>query len=443
MKVDTKKPFWCNREDGAKLALVQLPDNHSEAYWVCNEIQRLHTEEKIPYRASAVFYRTNAQSRSFEEELIKQGIPYAMVGGTAFYERKEIKDLLAYATLLVNPADLISFQRVVNEPKRKLGPRSVQKLYSYALSTQQPILTAAYQVYQAGRASGLSNAASREFGLFARLFDHWRERADELSLPQLLDLIFHESGYFEMLDADKDPQTQSRIENVLELINASGDYEEDFRLERDEPPTTLDILQGFLENITLISEQDQLEDAEDKVILMTIHGAKGLEFPYVFLTGMEDGLFPHMNSLNSKEGLEEERRLCYVGITRGMNRVYLTLAESRRLYNRIERTIPSRFLDEIPSSCIEDVSWGHVLSDRYLTDYIYDGEHQDHEYFVPSRQVSRESDFQPGDMVNHRSFGFGVVLDVEGEGQQARISVDFQNFGKKILIQEYARMEKV
>ncbi len=427
-----KKTLWTEKEEGEKLGIVQLPDEISEAMWVIGEASRLHEEQKTPYGHIAVFYRTNSQSRVFEEECIKRGIPYHLIGNIAFYERKEIKDVLAYCRLMVNPADTVSFQRIVNVPRRKLGSKSVQQLFEYAALMKSPILKAAKAIRNEQQEASINRTARDQFARFASMFEHWHSKSKEYSLSQLVETIVQESGYKQMLEEDNDPQSQARLDNINEFISAADQFEEDYEADVTTPIDAVVKLEAFLEKVALISQIDQLDENTDALILMTLHGAKGLEFPYVFLSGMEEGLFPHFKSLDSAEALEEERRLCYVGITRGQNRVYLTHADSRRLYGKQEWTRPSRFLREIPAKFVEKISWS-VLGPSVEKTFKKE----------ECPQKFDLEDLMPGDMVNHRSFGFGVVIEVEGEGGKARITVDFQNFGKKTLIQEFARLTKV
>lgn len=430
------KTLWTAKEDGDPIGVIRLPDDSAEAYWVCDEIQRLHSQKNLAFRDFAVFYRTNAQSRQFEEECIRRGVPYNIVSGLAFYERMEIKDALAYARLLVNPSDRVSFERVVNVPKRKLGAVTVSKLIDYADRSKKNILRAAWDT-ASDRGSGLSAAAAAAFHQFADVFRYCHSRAAELTLAELFNELLNRSGYRAYWEAESDPQSDARLENIDELINAASQFEADIRRnEGSQPIDSIMMLEGFLENATLVSDQDSVNENEDKVSFMTIHAAKGLEFPCVFMVGMEEQLFPHQRSLDEPNDLEEERRLCYVGVTRAKVKLYLSHVESRRQHGRFEWAQPSRFIEEIPSRYREELSWRGAdhLKHPYPTDNF-----TIHDELI----VQEDASFQSGDMVNHRSFGFGVVLGVEGEGGKARITVDFQNVGQKILIQEYARLQKV
>ncbi len=426
------KTLWTDGETGEKVKIINLFDQNAEAYWIGDEIQRLNSEQKIPYGHQAIFYRTNAQSRLFEEECVKRGIPYSIVGATAFYQRKEIKDAIAYARMLVNPSDVVSFERIVNVPKRKLGKKSVQTLIDYASRTKISILQAAAGISSVGRESGLGPAALKAFDRFARMIDRWRSLAADLSLLDLVETILRESGYLAMLENSLDPQDRAREENLEELVGAIGIFEEDFLTEQDASISSLVTLQAYLENAALVSDVDQMKDSDEAVIMMTLHAAKGLEFPAVYMVGMEEGLFPHERSLFAETDaeMEEERRLCYVGITRARERIYMTHASSRRIYNQQDdhRRI-SRFIDEIPQDYKETISCNSAM------DHLIEPIGEDLE--------GKDNCFVPGDMVNHRTFGFGVVVAVEGEDGNARITVDFQQWGEKLLAQAYARLVKV
>ena len=426
------KALWTQQDEGDAIGVIRLPDDISESFWVADEIQRLHNQQNVPYKQFAVFYRTNAQSRTFEEECIKRGVPYNIVAGTAFYDRREIKDALAYARLLINPADAVSFERVVNIPKRKLGAVTVGRLTDYANRSNQPILLAAWYAAD-DPASGLSPAAKKAFRDFASIFRVCRDKADDMSMSQLLDDLYKRSGYIQYWKEESDPQADARIENVEELVSAAAAFETDMQHATSAPINTLMMLEGFLENASLVSDQDSVTTGTDQIQFMTLHSAKGLEFPYVFMVGMEEQLFPHARTLDDKKEVEEERRLCYVGITRAMKKLYLTYVESRRIHGQSNWALPSRFIEEIPSKYREELTWRGLDSGAPAP------------ISIPERFQTVDPDevFLPGDMVNHRSFGFGVVMGVQGEGGKSRITVEFQDAGMKTLVQEYARLQKV
>ncbi len=436
-----EKKLWTDNTDGDKAGIVNLPDEESEAFWIGEQIQKLNQEDKVPLGDIAVFYRVNAQSRLIEEECVRRSLAYSIVGSTAFYQRKEIKDIMAYARLMINPSDYASFERIINIPKRKLGKVSLQKLVDFAERAQLPILDAALQAKEAGEESGLALATRKAFHQFASLYQRWTDEANDISLVELFDRITRQSGYMKVLEDSLDIQDQTRLENIKELINAAGQFEDDIEETLGEetaaPTTTLLTLQAFMENTALVSEVDNLKDSDEALVLMTIHSAKGLEFPYVFMAGMEEMLFPHKRSIesNALADMEEERRLCYVGITRAKKQVYLTHACSRRLYQFRETALPSRFLEEIPAQFKETINWSTFKYDE-----------QEEELLQSSRRSSRktlETNFTESDSVTHRTFGLGVIIEIDGEGPKAHITVDFQSVGKKTLVQQFARLTKV
>ncbi len=430
-----EKTLWSASTEGEKIGVVRLPEESSEAYWIGDQIQTLHEEEKVPYHDIAIFYRTNAQSRLFEEECMHRRIPYHVVGAVAFYERKEIKDILAYCRLLVNPADTVSFLRIVNEPKRKLGKVSTGKLLDFADRYDLPILEAARQAREAGMQTNMAAKTCEAFYQFAHLFQHWKNQYRDMSLGELMEAIMKDSGYRDMFESSRDPQEAARLENLDEILNAAAKFGEELQRESDSTVDAITAMETYLQDVSLVSDTDNLDVTEDTLTLMTLHSAKGLEFPYVFITGIEHGLLPHKNSIYDPEALEEERRLCYVGITRAQRKIFMTYAECRRMYGNTEITTPSEFLDEIPKEYLEEVHWrGYDIQEEAAINR----ELQRAQTFAPY-----DDHFQAGDMVNHRSFGFGVVTGIEGEGPSARITIDFQEIGKKVLIQEYAKLQKV
>lgn len=432
------KKIFTKNEPGEKITVMPASDEAMEADWISDEINRIREENIQPYANFAVFYRVNAQSRLLEEAFVKKGMPYKLVGTTAFYQRKEIKDVIAYLKLLANPADAVSFERIINEPKRKLGAKSVEKLMQFAEARQVSILHAAYVIPSDGIESGLSTAAKTGFGQFARQYAKWKEDTIEGTLAGLVRKIVEESGYWDMLESSVDEQDKARVENIEEFYNACYQFESTYESEDDQEVVTPHLLLGkFLEQSALVSDQDTLVDEDEGVVMMTIHSSKGLEFPYVFMTGMEEELFPHSNALYAdrpEPEIEEERRLCYVGMTRAKSKLYMTYAYARRLYNRSGYTMPSRFIKEIPDEYKEETGGAPSRRESSIMDFSA---------YTGSQTPKKDEVFVAGDMVNHRSFGLGVIVDVQGEGKSAYITIDFQEFGKKTLVQEYARLMKV
>jgi DNA helicase II / ATP-dependent DNA helicase PcrA len=334
------KQLWTEGGAGVQIVRYRAEDEYDEAAWVTTEIGRLREFEGVGAKDVAVFYRTNAQSRALEEELVRSGIGYKVVGGTRFYDRREVKDLLAYLRLVVNPADEVSGRRIVNVPRRAVGEASVTRMLNWARHNHRPFADALEHAAEAGVTAKAARGAAELAGLLAEL----RQMADAGVGPGgLLDAVADRTGYRAALEAEDTLEAHGRLENIAELAGAAADY---------------DGLDEFLESVALVADSDEL-DAGDRVSLMTLHTAKGLEFPAVFLVGLEDGVFPHLRALEDPRQLEEERRLCYVGITRAQERLYVTHAWSRTLWGATSHAIPSRFLSELPAELVRDVasSW--------------------------------------------------------------------------------------
>jgi len=419
-----KKELWTEDEGGELVQLSELSDEHEEARWVAAEIERLGEEHGVERSDVAVFYRTNAMSRVLEDTLNRFDVPYQVIGGTKFYERAEIKDAVAYLSLLVNPADLVSFQRVVNSPRRGIGNTTQGKLASHANTTGLPIWEAIERVEEV---PGLSGKAIKNVGRFYEIMATLRERADEEGpVATLLETVLNESGYLEALAAERTVEAEGRAENLEALVAGAAEFD----LERErEGESEVAPLEEYLQQISLYSEQDSLQDEQELVTLMTLHNAKGLEYDTVFIVGCEDGAFPHMRALE-EGGEEEERRLCYVGITRARRRLYMTWARERSLFGRSERNLPSRFVDEIPVELTErhstaaqslGTSWGTPTANTVDA--------------VQPLDPGPALELQTGDDVVHASFGDGVVTGVEpggvivvrfsGDGTERKLMADY------------------
>ncbi len=343
------KDLWTDRGEGEMIVRYRADDEHDEAAWVAEEVRR-HRAEARGYDDVAVLYRTNAQSRVLEEVFVRVGIPYRVVGGVRFYERREVKDVLAYLRLLVNPADDVACDRVVNVPKRGVGAKSLAALVAHAGRQRQSLLAACRE---ASRVNGLSGRAVGGVQGFVEVVDELREAAEDgTDVADLVALAWDRSGYMAELEAEDTVEAEGRIENLRELRSVAADLDE-----RGEVAAGLPRLATFLETTTLVSDQDELDGAPDgQVTLMTLHAAKGLEYPTVFLVGLEDGVFPHVRTLSDPDELEEERRLAYVGITRAQDRLYLTHAEHRTLWGGSSYNPPSRFVGEIPAELVRERS---------------------------------------------------------------------------------------
>ncbi len=340
------KRLWTEKEGGEPVQLAELGDEHEEARWVAAEIERLGEEHGVARSDVAVFYRTNAMSRVLEDTLVRFELPYQVIGGTKFYERAEIKDAVAYLSLLVNPADQVSFARIVNSPRRGIGNTSQGRLAAYANTAG---LTIWEVMERAEDVPGLSAAAIKAVSRFYETMEGLRARAESSPVAAVLEAVLSESGYLEALAAERTVEAEGRAENLEELVGVAAEF--DLNREREGASETPP-LEEFLQQVSLVSDQDSIQAEEQLVTLMTLHNAKGLEYDAVFVVGCEDGAFPHMRALE-EGGEEEERRLCYVAITRARERLYMTWARERRLFGRAEHNLPSRFIDELPAELVE------------------------------------------------------------------------------------------
>jgi DNA helicase-2/ATP-dependent DNA helicase PcrA len=397
------KQLWTEISGGEPVRLSELTDEHEEARWVAGEIGRLAEEDGVKGEDVAVFYRTNAMSRVLEDTLVRFELPYQVIGGTKFYERAEVKDAVAYLSLLVNPSDQVSFARIVNSPRRGIGNTSQGRLTSHANTTGLPIWEVAERVEEV---PGLSAAAIKAVSRFHETMEGLRARADEAPVAELLEAVLRETGYLDALAAERTIEAEGRAENLEELVGMAAEFDANHEIEGDGEVSPLE---EFLQQISLYTQQDDLREEESLVTLMTLHNAKGLEYDTVFLVGCEDGAFPHMRALE-EGGEEEERRLCYVGITRARRRLYMTWARERRLFGRAERNLPSRFIDELPA----DLTERHSSAPGAAAGIGWES--------TPAGAGAAPIDpgptleLQTGDDVVHASFGDGVVTAVEPGG---------------------------
>jgi DNA helicase II / ATP-dependent DNA helicase PcrA len=422
------KSLWTDLGEGDPVKVRELDDEHAEARFVVGEIERL-VDEGVSRAEIAVFYRTNAQSRVLEDTLVRREIGYQVIGGTKFYERAEIKDAIAYLTILQNPQDVVSFSRVANSPKRGIGQTSQSRVLAHATTMGIPVWDAAADP---ASVPGLGTAAIRAFERFMTTMTSLRERAQEnVPVGDLLEAILQETGYLEALEAERTIEAQGRTENLEELVGAAREFDARGPLSGDGEAT----LERYLQEVALVADADSRRDDEGLVTLMTLHNAKGLEYPIVFMIGCEEGVFPHSRSLD-EGSLEEERRLCYVGITRAMRDLYLTYARRRAVFGAQSYGLPSRFLSEIPPDLTDQqgalqaigavaaagaprpraMSWSSASSDTPSVDY------------------------RMGDDVIHAAFGEGVVVGVEPGGI---VVVRFASDGsERKLMAEYAPIQK-
>jgi len=450
-----EKSLWTENSEGQSVVCYVGSDERDEASYVVNRIQRLHELEGRPYNDFAILYRTNAQSRALEERLMKASTPYRVFSGLKFYQRMEIKDILAYLQVLYNPADQVSFARVLNVPKRGLGDSTLQKILEYADEQGMPVLDA---ILEAEYIPDLSTRAKKPLIAFAHTMQGLVDFARESSVTDLVERILDKTGYKAILEADDTPEAETRLENLLEFLSVTAEYDakaaQNELNDGVEETETVAGLSGFLEQVSLVADIDDLDQAEQAVALMTMHSAKGLEFPVVFVVGMEDGIFPSSRSLIEPIVLEEERRLCYVAITRAREKLYLCNTEMRMLYGKTQYNQPSRFLMEIPSDLLTEIDpldppkRGPAQSkSTRRRDTMSDRT-------IPLGSGSWEKDFgspliikggeahQVGEKVEHATFGRGIIVSIKGEGNQAELTIVFDG-GIKKLIAEYAKLTKL
>ncbi|HEY6654670.1 MAG TPA: UvrD-helicase domain-containing protein [Solirubrobacterales bacterium] len=417
------KNLWSDLGEGEKIQVVELEDEHAEARFVAGEIEELIDQHGMSRDEIAVFYRTNAHSRVLEDILVRYELPYQVIGGTKFYERAEIKDAIAYLQLMVNPADEVSFSRVINSPRRGIGDTSQGRLRNHANTTGRTIWEIALEPEAV---PGLGGAAIRSVSRFTELIEELRAEFEGGAVADLLKALLERSGYLDALRAERTIEAEGRIENLEELVGVAAEFDANRQVEG---PSELEPLEEFLQAISLYTDQDDLKRDESKVTLMTLHNAKGLEYDAVFIIGCEEGVFPHSRSL--EEGNEEEeRRLAYVGITRARKRLWMTHARSRRMFAGRETGFPSRFLSELPEQLVEREG----TEEQALTGWSLGGNG------APAPRADPSLSFATGDDVTHASFGEGVVTAVEPGGV---IVVRFANDGaERKLMADYAPLRK-
>ncbi|TQS71902.1 DNA helicase PcrA [Ornithinibacillus gellani] len=431
------KNLWTENPDGKKIHYFQGSTEQEEALFITEKIQTLRREEGISPNDIAILYRTNAQSRAVEDTLMKSGVSYQMVGGTKFYERKEIKDMVAYLRLITNPEDDLSFERVVNEPKRGIGKTSVERLRAYATEHGISFFAAVREVDFIGVSARAANALAG----FADLITSLSQQQEFLTATDMVEAVLERTGYEQMLKNEQTLEAQSRLENLEEFMTVTQNFEE--KSEEDKT------LVAFLTDLALIADIDSVDEEdpenEDKITLMTLHAAKGLEFPVVFLIGLEENVFPHSRSMFDQDEMEEERRLAYVGITRAEKQLYLTHARMRTLYGRTNMNPISRFINEIPTDLVEGIDQEEKIP--------FGGRAQTTKSEAPGlkRRAQRlqktsgaESEaWMPGDKADHKKWGVGTVVKVQGEGEAMELDVAFPApTGIKRLLAKFAPITK-
>ncbi len=439
------KNLWTESGPGEAIVRFHADDEVDEAQFVANELARLHDGGDHRWGDMAVFYRTNAQSRVMEEYLMRVGIPYRVIGGTRFYDRREIKDALAYLRAAVNPSDEVSVKRVVNTPKRGVGDTSVGKIDSFAQRHGYTFT----QALERAEDAGVSGSGLRGIAAYLSLMSSFADDVEK-GPAVVLEAILRDSGYLDELEEDRSIEAETRLENLQELIGVARQFE------------TVD---EFLEQVSLVADTDDLDDEDSAVVLMTLHAAKGLEFPAVFILGFEDGVFPHLRALTEPDELEEERRLCYVGLTRAEERLYLTNAWSRTLFGQSQYNPPSRFLDEIPAGLLVEAD-GSRGRRRTSTSFGSSGSSNHggspaggsggggfagRNTLVdaalrprgPEPSGADELHLRAGDDVQHNKWGEGVILDVRGSGDKTEAVVRFPSVGEKTLLLAWAPLQKL
>jgi DNA helicase II / ATP-dependent DNA helicase PcrA len=424
------KKLWTENPEGQKIVYYEAMNESDEAQFVAGKIKEYVDSGKRRYSDFAILYRTNAQSRVMEEVLLKSNIPYQIVGGLKFYDRKEIKDVLAYLRVIANPNDDISLLRIINVPKRGIGVSSIDKIVSYASENGLSVFEALGELEHIG----LSARTAASLIEFRRQLEQWAQLQEYVSVTELVEEVLDKSGYREMLKAEKTLEAQSRLENIDEFLSVTKHFE---NVSEDKS------LIAFLTDLALISDIDQLNEMngedQDAVVLMTLHSAKGLEFPVVFLIGMEEGIFPHSRSLDDEDEMEEERRLAYVGITRAEEELFLTSAQMRTLFGYTNINPVSRFIREIPEELVERVnkrtSWTSAAAGKQTTV---------RKIAIASSTGGEAIPWKVGDKVEHKKWGIGTVVSVRGEGDDKELDIAFPSpIGIKRLLAKFAPITKV
>ncbi|HEL0563898.1 DNA helicase PcrA [Streptococcus equi subsp. zooepidemicus] len=459
------KKLWTQNADGEQIVYYRANDERDEAVFVASTISNMCLELGKSFKDFAVLYRTNAQSRTIEEALLKSNIPYTMVGGTKFYSRKEIRDVIAYLTVVANPSDNLSFERIVNEPKRGIGPGTLDKLRQFAYGQGQSLLEAASSLEQ----SPLKGKAAQAMLALASLLSDLRADLDQLSITALAEALLEKTGYLDMLRVQNTLESQARIENIEEFLSVTKSFD-DLSAQRQEHEAGIDRLGRFLNDLALIADSDDGNAETAEVTLMTLHAAKGLEFPVVFLIGMEEGVFPLARAAEDQDELEEERRLAYVGITRAEECLFLTNANTRTLFGKSSYNRPTRFLKEMSEDLLSfqglarpaHASFGVTFSQQgqrqfgtgmSLSEAIQSRKSMAQPAraaskptplpFGPNAATSKQAiDWQIGDIAHHKKWGAGTVLEVKGSGKTMELTISFPDVGLKKLLASVAPIEK-
>lgn len=431
-----EKTLWTSNPDGENIYYFQASNERDEAYYVVDKIKEITRKKDIRHGDIAVLYRTNAQSRVIEEMFVKSGVEYNMIGGTKFYDRKEIKDLLGYLRTVANPDDDISLGRIVNVPKRGIGASTMEKVTKYAASQDISLIHALQEADQIGLGAG----PTKKLQSFAEQMKHWMQMQDYLSVTELVEELLEKTGYREALKNERSLESQSRLENLEEFMTVAQEFEK-----RSEDKSLI----SFLTDLALVADLNETDDTDvrDKVAMMTLHSAKGLEFPTVFLIGMEEGIFPHNRSLFEPEEMEEERRLAYVGMTRAEQELHLTHASMRMQYGRTQANPMSRFIQELPQELISGREEKQQTSAGGKTASPFERKRQaataaPRESKAPMPSGGSDLAWNIGDKAKHKKWGTGTVVSVRGEGNDMELDIAFPSEGVKRLMATFAPIEK-
>ncbi|EMC13691.1 DNA helicase PcrA [Streptococcus mutans] len=452
------KKLWTQNDDGEQIVYYRADDEQDEAVFVASTIANIVREMGKNFKDFAVLYRTNAQSRTIEEALLKSNIPYTMVGGTKFYSRKEIRDVIAYLNVIANTADNISFERIVNEPKRGVGPGTLEKIRNFANLQGMSLLEASENIML----SSIKGKAVQAVYELANMIIDLRSKLDHYSITEVVEAVLDRSGYLEVLEIQKTLESQTRIENIEEFLSVTKNFD-DTTDDVPENETGLERLSRFLNDLALIADTDEVESESAEVTLMTLHAAKGLEFPIVFLIGLEEGVFPLSRSMEEESELEEERRLAYVGITRAEQMLFITNANSRTLYGRTSYNRESRFIQEISEDLLvhqglarparasfkvsyqdsNETKFGQGMSLAQALQARKVASQPKKSPFSNSKDDQKEHiDWQIGDTAHHKKWGDGTVLEVSGSGSAQELKIKFPEIGLKKVLASVAPLEK-
>ena len=442
-KIRKEKNLWTTQDSGDKITYYTARNERDEAQYIVAEVHKLISNKKFDYKDVAVLYRTNSQSRSLEDVLIKSNIPYNIIGGHKFYDRKEIKDIIAYLTLIANSKDDLSFIRVINEPKRGIGTGTINKLQQYANENNISLLESLDRLDEI---PNLTNKIKNNLLQFKDLIINFKDAS--LSVTELTNELLQKSGYEDSLQREDTLESQNRLDNLQEFLSVTAEYDK-HNGNVNEDYSLIDKLVDFLGNISLLSDTDEFNENNNCINLMTLHAAKGLEYPIVFLVGLEEGIFPIKRAMDSEDELEEERRLAYVGITRAQKKLYLTNANSRMIYGNIQHNSSSRFIEEISDELLDHCYNSSINNVKFNQENYLRNNMRLHSS-SPNRTINHNLESEVshvnwvvGDKVDHKKWGIGTVVKLSGEGKDLELDIAFPNLGIKKLLASFAPIKKV